>query len=262
MKGANFFPELPIIWRFIFLGFTVLIAIAWYYYCRRQQKKIAIAEAKLKPEGGSVNDKKIVKLNDYETDRFDEHLFISPVDSRLTLREMTYKDHDRMTLATSWPHLFTNEQLIEMQKMFLEIAKLSMDSHAITITKSPAASFFNFQSKLFGEIFAQLHRQYALRLFRQHFRIQRDGDLVIDLNFDNGYDYLDDFCDRLRGCQSISHVIVHDNITDHKMVLVKNDDRSWRELKDDVLEVAADFFPAGVNWGGRVVCGSATPKYY
>lgn len=251
MKGENIFSGLPIDWRLAFLGAIVLIAVAWYFYRLRQQKKIAIAEAKLKPEGASVKEKKTFNLNDYESDRFDEHLFTSPVDPRLTIREVTHKNHDLVTYATSWPHLFDNQQLVEIQKMILEIIKISVDTHEITITKSPAASFFNFRDRLIGIMFVQLHRQYAMRLFRQRFRLKRDGNRVIDLNFDNDYGYLDDFCDRLRECQSISHIIVHDNIAEHKMVLIKDDDRSWLELKNEVLAVAADYFPAGVDWEGE-----------
>ncbi len=251
MKGENFFSSLPIGWRLSILLVVVLIAVGWYFYCRRQQKKSAIASAALKAEETPPAEKKVFKLVDYETDRFDEHLFTSPVDPRLTIREVTHKNHDLVTYATSWPHLFDNQQLVEIQKMILEIIKISADTHEITITKSPAASFFNFRDRLIGIMFVQLHRQYAMRLFRQHFRIKRDGNRVIDLNFDNDYGYLDDFCDRLRECQSISHIIVHDNIAEHKMVLIKDDDRSWQELKKDVLAVAADYFPAGVDWGGE-----------
>ncbi|QQG52298.1 MAG: hypothetical protein HY931_03080 [Candidatus Falkowbacteria bacterium] len=250
MKGENFYSELPIGWRLAFLGAVVLIAVAWYLYCRRQARLEAEAETPVQPET-ALSEKKVVTIYDYDADCLEAHRFVSPVDSRLTVREVAYKNHDILTLATSWPHVFTNEQLIKIQKMFLEITKLSVESHDITVTKSPAASFSDFKSKLIGEIFAQLHRQYALRLFRQHFKIKKDGNRVLDLNFDQGYDYLDDFCERLRGRQSISHIIVHDNIKDCKIVLIKDDDRSWWELKKDVLAVAADYFPAGVDWEGE-----------
>ncbi len=117
MKGENFFSSLPIGWRLSILLVVVLIAVGWYFYCRRQQKKSAIASAALKAEETPPAEKKVFKLVDYETDRFDEHLFTSPVDPRLTIREVTHKNHDLVTYATSWPHLFDNQQLVEIQKM-------------------------------------------------------------------------------------------------------------------------------------------------
>jgi hypothetical protein len=44
------------------------------------------------------------------------------------------------------------------------------------------------------------------------------------------------------------------------MVLIKDDDRSWRELKNEVLAVAADYFPAGVDWEGDWYLVPQLPK--
>jgi hypothetical protein len=242
-----------------FIAFIAVAAIAFFiirWRSNRSLRKVLRGwrfswGPSYEPEGSPLEEKKVVTIYDFYEDPLDKHRFISPVDPRLTVREATYKNHDLMTFATSWPHLFTDQQLAEIQKIILEITKLAGSSHKIVVTKSPAANFSDFKSKLIGEIFAQLHRQYAMRLFRQHFRIEKDRDRVIDLNFDNGYDYLDEFCDLLNTRQSILHVIVHDNIRERKIVLIKDDDRSWLELKNDVLAVAADYFPAGVDWEGE-----------
>lgn len=261
MKGENFFSSLPIVWRLSIFVATIVIAVAWYLYCRRQQKKRAIAEAELKAKETPPVEKKVFKLGDFLQDPLDKHRFISPVDPRLTVREIEHKNHDIMTFATSWPHLFADQQLIEIQKRILETTKISCggdDTHEVIVNKSAAANFSDFKDRIIEAIFIQLHTRYALNLFWQKAEIiptaiffeKPDSDYrTITINFQ--FPVISNSL--LNGLMTINSLTRVSHMTRYPQAvfLHKKDDYSWHDVKQEITSFFKDYFPAGIELVGE-----------
>ncbi|MFA6417430.1 MAG: hypothetical protein WCW61_04575 [Patescibacteria group bacterium] len=256
MKGENFFSGLPIDGRLAFLGAIVLIAVVWYFYRQRQQKK----EPKESLGDIPLDSKRVFKLDDYEQDPFDKHRFISPVNPKLAVREIECKDHDVIIYAASWPHLFISEQLIELQKAISEITKVSNDSHQLAVTKSPAANFSDFQERLIRIMFVQLHGKYALRSFPQKAKVtpasvvfhrqphQSISDQTLAITF-NQFLVDKDFRRLMNNTSSYSVSFFEDY--PQTVFLHKKIDYLWSRVEEDAIDFLTDYFSAGIDFKGE-----------
>jgi len=195
-------------------------------------------------------ERKVIKLEDYERDPIAEHRFISPVDTKLRIKETQGDNLNVCIYATSYPHLFNKRQIEEINEKILEIVSIKWSSHLLIVKKSPAADFFDFNLELKGIIFSQLHKTYASRFFPQRIKIVKVKDSNIELLFQDGCcNSIGDFGDLLLECESISDATL--TISKDNLNLFRRPNLNWQKLKQDVLTVANDYFPAGVDWEGE-----------
>ncbi|NCN22422.1 hypothetical protein GW758_02520 [Candidatus Falkowbacteria bacterium] len=104
---------------------------------------------------------KLPEEQGYEQDRFDRNLFYSLAYNRLRLREIYSKNKDKMLVTTSYPHLFSEEQLREFYDIMPGISAIKVVSkHDIMIVKSAAASYRDFNDQLRQTVIEQLNKNY------------------------------------------------------------------------------------------------------
>ncbi len=264
MKGIILFLELPKNWHLIVFAIVVLIilGIHLYYlvYKKQRHQEISEEDEKITPEKEMLeeDEKTTPKIDGYHSKGApdsDYYLFISDVDDHLRVREMPRKNHDTMVYATSLPHRLILAEAERFRKSILELGSIAITDYEVRITKSPAAKFSDFDYKIKAWLFTQLHTIYAGKFFRQRVRLEssRGGNLILN--------FLDFKVDEIFAEQLLDRILVSrtrdfldpslSNKDRHRLIVFKGNEKSFSELKADVLAVFAEYFPVGVDFEGE-----------
>lgn len=155
------------LWFVILVGLTTLaIIFLIIFLCKKFGKKKILSKPKLedqevKPEPVSVVEP-IANLYDYKSVGHDNNLFYCLSNKDLFIRVIeNSKDKDKAIFASSLAHQFDDESRKLLLTSIPQIIDVSiLDSHELTIHKSPAVYLVDIKNEILTFLFNQLKSQY------------------------------------------------------------------------------------------------------
>jgi len=257
MKGIILFLELPKNWHLIVFVIVVLIILGLHLYHlvykKRRSKEVLKENEETTPhkEVPVTDEKPTPKIDGYHpkgSPNCDPNLYISDVDSNLRVRVISHKNLDILTYVTSLPHKLLNVD--NLKKEILQIVSVSFNDYAVTITKSSAANFSDFDLQIKDLLFAQLHTVYAGRFFRQRVLTEIKGHNSLILKFLK-FKIDDALIAYLNERPAIKGVYSYPNYGqefESALVVVKEKESSAQDFEADILAALERYFVSGVDF--------------